>query len=180
VLVCLPVSVLNLLAVENRSVFLLGLCEFLPLSSKNVVPTVVTPVIHRLGGHHRQATKGPNMQVDDAKRARIIEAYRKGLRILDIEDQFAVSRSTLYSVLDSAGVFQPRANRREEPKDNTAALAALYEIVGMQEKWVTQLETLLSDHGIAIPENLDENRDEGAGSVDEVFKQIVAQLEEDE
>ena len=120
------------------------------------------------------------MQVDDAKRASIIEAYRKGIRILDIEDQFMVSRSTLYSVLESAGVFQPRANRRDEPKGNTEALAALYEIVGVQEKWVTQLETLIVEHGIAIPENFDENLDEGAGSVDEVFKQMVAQLVEDE
>lgn len=98
------------------------------------------------------------------------------MRILDIEDQFTVSRSTLYSVLESAGVFQPRANRRDEPKGNTEALAALYEIVGVQEKWVTQLETLIVEHGIAIPETLDE----GTGSVDEVFKQMVAQLVEGE
>ena len=92
------------------------------------------------------------MNPNPEMRAAIVDAYKKGDRILDIEERFEVNRSTLYYVLDQAGVLPDRANRGEKLKGNTEALASLYEILSAQERYVKQLEGILEANGIEIPE----------------------------
>lgn len=94
------------------------------------------------------------MNPNPEMRAAIVAAYREGARILDIEQRFEVNRSTLYYVLDQAGVLPDRANRGEKLKGNTEALASLYEILSAQEQYVEQLEKILEANGIEIPEKL--------------------------
>ena len=90
----------------------------------------------------------PSPEVRDG----IVASYKMGSRILDIEEEFDVKRSTLYYVLDQAGVLPARANRGEKLKGNTEALASLYEILSVQERYVKQLEGILEANGIEIPE----------------------------
>ena len=92
------------------------------------------------------------MNPNPEMRAAIVAAYREGARILDIEQRFEVNRSTLYYVLDQAGVLPDRANRGEKLKGNTEQLAALFELLSAQETYVASLEKLLNDNGITIPE----------------------------
>jgi len=94
------------------------------------------------------------MSPDQETRDAIVAAYQKGQRIHDIEEEFDVKRSTLYYVLDQAGVLPARANRGEKLKGNTEALAAIYELLASQEKYVKALEALLDANGVEIPEQL--------------------------
>ena len=96
------------------------------------------------------------MSPDQETRDAIVCAYQKGHRIHDIEEEFDVKRSTLYYVLDQAGVLPARANRGEKLKGNTEALASLFEILSVQERYVKQLEGLLEANGIEIPDELEE------------------------
>jgi hypothetical protein len=94
------------------------------------------------------------VEVVTEKRDGIVAAYQSGHRILDIEDEFGVGRSMLYSVLKEAGVLPARSNRGEKPKGNH--LGSLYEILSVQERYVKQLEGLLDANGIVIPDELEE------------------------
>jgi transposase len=96
------------------------------------------------------------MSPDQETRDKIVAAYKGGHRIHDIEEEFDVKRSTLYYVLDQAGVLPARANRGEKLKGNTEALASLFEILSVQERYVKSLEALLEANGIEIPDELEE------------------------
>jgi len=85
------------------------------------------------------------------QKEQIIAAYKKGLRILDIEEQFDINRPTLYHILNQGGVLPARANRGEKLRGNTEQLAALYDILTRQEQYVEALEAKLKEHGIDPP-----------------------------
>ena len=95
-----------------------------------------------------------NVNPDETTSQKIVEAYERGARILEIEEEFDVARAALYNVLDKAGVLPNRANRGEKLKGNTEALASLYEIIDSKKRYVKQLEGLLETHGIEIPEEI--------------------------
>ena len=95
------------------------------------------------------------MTPDQTTRDGIVNAYQKGKRIIDIEQEFDVRRSTLYYVLDQAVILPARSNRGEKLRGNTEALAALYEILSAQEQYVKQLENLLTEANITIPDHIE-------------------------
>ena len=89
------------------------------------------------------------------QKEQIIAAYKKGLRILDIEEQFDINRPTLYHILNQGGVLPARSNRGEKLRGNTEQLAALYDILTRQEKYVEALEAKLKEHGIDPPKEVE-------------------------
>ena len=91
------------------------------------------------------------MKTTDEQKQEIIEAYKQGKRILDIEQEYGLARAALYNILDKGGVLPDRANRGEKLRGNTEQLAALYDILTRQEKWVEALEAKLKEHNIDLP-----------------------------
>ena len=84
-------------------------------------------------------------------RDKIINDYKKGRRVQDIEDENEITRATLYYILDQGGVLPDRANRGEKLRGNTEQLGALFELLEAQESYVAALEKLLAQNGIEIP-----------------------------
>ena len=95
------------------------------------------------------------MTITDQQKQEIIDAYRQGKRILDIEDTYGLNRAALYNVLHQGGALPNRSNRGEKLRGNTEQLAALYDILNRQETWCKMLETKLKEHGIDLPEKID-------------------------
>ena len=95
------------------------------------------------------------MKTTDKQKQEIIDAYKQGKRILDIEQEYGLARATLYHILNQGGVLPARANRGEKLRGNTEQLAALYDILTRQEKWVEALEAKLKEHGIDPPEGVE-------------------------
>ena len=91
------------------------------------------------------------MKPTDEQKQEIIDAYKQGKRILDIEQEYGLNRAALYNILDKGGVLPDRANRGEKLRGNTEQLAALYDILTRQEKWVEALEAKLKEHNIDLP-----------------------------
>ena len=95
------------------------------------------------------------MAINDKQKQEIIDAYKQGKRILDIEDAHGLSRAALYNILHQGGALPNRSNRGEKLRGNTEQLAALYDILHRQEKWCQMLEAKLKEHGIDLPEKVE-------------------------
>ena len=95
------------------------------------------------------------MSTTSKQKQEIIDAYKQGKRILDIEQEHGLSRAALYNILDKGGILPARANRGEKLRGNTEQLAALYDILNRQETWCQMLETKLKEHGIDLPEKIE-------------------------
>lgn len=83
--------------------------------------------------------------MDDETRAAIVADYKRGRRVLDIEQEYGIPRATLYWVLDKEGVLPSRLNRGEKLRGNTEDLAGLYELIEQQEGLVANLVALLEE-----------------------------------
>ena len=92
------------------------------------------------------------MSITNEQKQQIIEDYKNGKRILDIEDEHGLNRAALYNILHQGGVLPARSNRGEKLRGNTEQLAALYDILNRQEQWCQMLEAKLKEHGIDLPE----------------------------
>ena len=92
------------------------------------------------------------MKPTDKQKQEIIDAYKQGKRILDIEDAYGLNRAALYNILHQGGALPNRANLGEKLRGNTEQLAALYDILNRQEKWCQMLEAKLEEHNIDLPE----------------------------
>jgi transposase-like protein len=95
------------------------------------------------------------MTITDKQKQEIIDAYKQGKRILDIEQEYGLARAALYNILHQGGALPNRANRGEKLRGNTEQLAALYDILNRQEKWCQMLEAKLKEHGIDLPEKVE-------------------------
>ena len=95
------------------------------------------------------------MSTTSKQKQEIIDAYKQGKRILDIEQEHGLSRAALYNILDKGGILPDRANRGEKLRGNTEQLAALYDILTRQEKYVEALEAKLKEHGIDPPKEVE-------------------------
>lgn len=95
------------------------------------------------------------MKATDNQKQEIIDAYKQGKRILDIEQEYGLSRAALYNILDKGGILPDRANRGEKLRGNTEALGQLYDILTRQEKYVEALEAILKEHNIDLPTEIE-------------------------
>lgn len=79
--------------------------------------------------------------VDDATAKAIVEAYKRGDKLLTIEQAFSISRATLYRVLDASGVTASR--RPDRYVGDAKTIASLYEVVERQQARIRELESRL-------------------------------------
>jgi transposase len=70
----------------------------------------------------------------------MIAAYRRGEKVTDIEERFAVGRSTLYHVLRRAGVTPQRSRRQVDAASGDARLAGLAELISHQDRLIQELQ----------------------------------------
>lgn len=89
--------------------------------------------------------------VSEATRAAVVEDYKAGKRVLDIEQEHGVSRATLYWILDEAGVLPSRIKRGERLRGTTEELAGLYEVIKAQEQWIETLEHACDAYSEYVP-----------------------------
>ncbi len=81
----------------------------------------------------------------------IVEAYKRGDRILDIEEEFGVSRSSIYYVLSKSEIAPARAKTHRRLRGDNRDLVNLYLIIQAQEERIAVLEALLDENGIKVP-----------------------------
>jgi transposase len=85
--------------------------------------------------------------VTDEVRERVIAAYRGGDKIQSIQDRFDVSRSTIYWILEKAGVSPDRVQRGRRLVGDDQQLAQLYELIESQDERIRSLEELVRELG---------------------------------
>lgn len=94
--------------------------------------------------------------VEERTRQGVVDDYKSGKRILDIEEHYGIPRATLYWILDQEGVLPERSKRGERFKGTTEDLTQLFQLVQAQEAYVQQLEELLRECIGKVPEDLAE------------------------
>lgn len=82
----------------------------------------------------------PKRIVSNEIRKAVLADYKKGKRVLDIEEEHGISRATLYWILDQAGVMPDRAKRGERYRGTTEDVAVLYQLIETQAKAIERLE----------------------------------------
>ncbi len=77
---------------------------------------------------------------DDVKRA-VVEAYKRGDKIRDIEEAHGIARATVYWILEQGGVTPNRLQRGRRLVGDDQQLAQLYLLIEAQEKRIKELTT---------------------------------------
>lgn len=83
-------------------------------------------------------------QLTAAEKKKVVNAYRAGTKLHVIEEQFGIPRATVYWVLEQAEVAPDRVKRGSRLRGNDQQLAALYDLIAMQDKRIQELERELS------------------------------------
>lgn len=76
------------------------------------------------------------MTDDETLAAKVVAAYRDGLKISAIEREFNVPPATIYWMLDQAGAAPDRMRRADRLAGNRVQMAHLYEIIKEQADWI--------------------------------------------
>jgi hypothetical protein len=72
----------------------------------------------------------------------IVDQYRKGVKLLDIEREFGITRAHVYYVLDRQGVAPNRLKSRTLDEQEQL-IKRLFEIIESQEAEIARLKALL-------------------------------------
>jgi len=70
----------------------------------------------------------------------MINAYRAGVKVTEIEQRFGVGRSTLYHILRREGVTPQRSRRQVDAASGDARLAGLAELIAHQDALIAELQ----------------------------------------
>ena len=79
------------------------------------------------------------------KEAAIVAAYLAGRKVVDIEEEFGVGRSSIYHFLHRSGILPARTQRRVMADSKDAALAGLYGLIEHQDRRIAEQETEIAD-----------------------------------
>jgi len=93
-------------------------------------------------------TRRPTL-VSDKQQKKIVAAYQKGVKLRAIEEEFGVTRSQIYWVLQQQKVAPQRTKPKSRLDDgNDQTLVRLYEVLEAQDQRIQELETILAANGL--------------------------------